>query len=400
MSFQFRRDLEIVWKTANTVLADGEPAYTTDTLILKIGDGITPYNNLPQYGGFDQSIAGGRLSVLQNVPVPPPWGSENWTTASNTLWYVPYRSDKISLWSGATWQQYRFNNTTKLLLTGLSANKNFDVFAYQVNGTVTLSAVQWINNVYRATGLTYLNGVLVRSGMVNMRYIGTFRTTNTPGNTADNLTRRFVYNHYNRIQRPMWRVVRDPHTYSSSIWRIWNNSLNPDNYLQLVRGFQEPLAVYAQTFLRFGYFQLRTMFGLPYSTTVAAPANAGATSLTLTSADDNITPFMATIAIAGIATDPLIGISAVSGNTVNLTAPLPANVSSGAAVIIGPQIWTLDTAANSINPGPLGGGSFATATVSGILPTTDGLTAIIPCEYGLSSDSVFNVAVIAASPDM
>ena len=44
---QYRRDTTANWNSVNPVLADGEPAYDTVSGLLKIGDGVTPYLNLP-----------------------------------------------------------------------------------------------------------------------------------------------------------------------------------------------------------------------------------------------------------------------------------------------------------------------------------------------------------------
>ena len=46
---QYRRDTTANWNSVNPVLADGEPAYDTVSGLLKIGDGVTPYLNLPGY---------------------------------------------------------------------------------------------------------------------------------------------------------------------------------------------------------------------------------------------------------------------------------------------------------------------------------------------------------------
>lgn len=45
-TFKLRRGLERAWKKANPILAEGEPGWTLDTHILKIGDGVTPWLNL------------------------------------------------------------------------------------------------------------------------------------------------------------------------------------------------------------------------------------------------------------------------------------------------------------------------------------------------------------------
>lgn len=41
-----RSDVASNWTSVNPVLGKGEPGYETDTKLLKIGDGSTPWNDL------------------------------------------------------------------------------------------------------------------------------------------------------------------------------------------------------------------------------------------------------------------------------------------------------------------------------------------------------------------
>lgn len=50
-TFQFRRGLAQNWTKNNPVLAQGEPGFERDTYKLKIGDGVTPWNDLAYFGG-------------------------------------------------------------------------------------------------------------------------------------------------------------------------------------------------------------------------------------------------------------------------------------------------------------------------------------------------------------
>ena len=45
-TFQLKRGLASAWERANPILAPGEPGWTLDTHVLKIGDGVTPWNDL------------------------------------------------------------------------------------------------------------------------------------------------------------------------------------------------------------------------------------------------------------------------------------------------------------------------------------------------------------------
>lgn len=53
-TFQLKRGLANAWERNNPILAPGEPGWTLDTHVLKIGDGITRWNEL-------NSISGGQV---------------------------------------------------------------------------------------------------------------------------------------------------------------------------------------------------------------------------------------------------------------------------------------------------------------------------------------------------
>lgn len=53
-TFQLKRGLASAWERNNPILAPGEPGWTLDTHVLKIGDGITHWNEL-------SSISGGQV---------------------------------------------------------------------------------------------------------------------------------------------------------------------------------------------------------------------------------------------------------------------------------------------------------------------------------------------------
>ena len=50
-TFQLKRGLLSRWEMINPILAAGEPGWASDVGILKIGDGITPWNDLPYIDG-------------------------------------------------------------------------------------------------------------------------------------------------------------------------------------------------------------------------------------------------------------------------------------------------------------------------------------------------------------
>ena len=71
---QTRRDTSANWASANPVLLEGEMGYETDTLKLKVGDGVTPYNALAytisqetSAGLFEENATGGGATSTQRV---------------------------------------------------------------------------------------------------------------------------------------------------------------------------------------------------------------------------------------------------------------------------------------------------------------------------------------------
>lgn len=45
--FKLKRGTASRWAELNIILEQGEPGWAIDTRVLKIGDGVTPWNNLP-----------------------------------------------------------------------------------------------------------------------------------------------------------------------------------------------------------------------------------------------------------------------------------------------------------------------------------------------------------------
>jgi hypothetical protein len=70
----------------------------------------------------------------------------------------------------------------------------------------TLEFLAWTNDTTRATALAYQDGVLVKTGALTRRYLGTFYTTSTTA-TADSDTNRYLFNNNNRVLKTM--LVRE-----------------------------------------------------------------------------------------------------------------------------------------------------------------------------------------------
>lgn len=122
-------------------------------------------------------------------------------TAKTTIYLVPYSDGTLALYSGGQWVIRTTSGTS--VAVPATTSTNFDVFAYDNSGTVTLETVNWTDATTRATALTTQDGILVKSGDATRRYLGTGRTTSVSGQTEDSASKRFLWNAQNRVPRKM-----------------------------------------------------------------------------------------------------------------------------------------------------------------------------------------------------
>ena len=175
--------------------------------------------------GGSNSVSDGRLSLSSNTPV-----MLSSVFSATTIYYTPYKGNKISLYNGSTWEIFTFIEPS-LSLVGLTADTLYDAFAYDNVGTVTLEALAWANSdagvSTRTTALAYQDGILVKSDDATRKYLGTFRTTIEGetefsfGGRSENGTeaKLYVWNYYNRINFSSYVAS------SSSSWSY--ASINP-----------------------------------------------------------------------------------------------------------------------------------------------------------------------------
>ena len=80
----------------------------------------------------------------------------------------------------------------------------------------------------RATALVSQNGVYVKNGATARRYVGTICITTSTGQCEDSGARRFVWNFYNQVIRPLYAIdTTDSWTYTTAAWRPANNNVTP-----------------------------------------------------------------------------------------------------------------------------------------------------------------------------
>lgn len=164
------------------------------------------------------SICEGRLTLESGVPL-----STTDQTAKTSLYFAPLHGNKVGLYDGSAWAIYNFTERT-LSLSGYTADKNYDIWLYNNSGTLTLDSTVWTNDTTRATAITAQDGIYVKSGDATRRYLGTIRITASTGQCEDSISKRYVWNAYNRLRRPL-RVIEATNTwtYNTASWRYANN---------------------------------------------------------------------------------------------------------------------------------------------------------------------------------
>jgi hypothetical protein len=184
-------------------------------------------------------MADGRLTLATATPV-----TTSDQTAKTTLYYTPYTGNKLALYDGSIWLPYTFSELS--IAVPATTNTMYDAFVYLNSGTPALELTAWTNDTTRATGLVYQDGVLVKSGATTRRYVGSFRTTGSSGQTEDSLLKRYVWNYYNRVDRVM-RVTDSTNSwnYSTASYQQANNSAA--NQIDFVVGVSEdPVDAFAR----------------------------------------------------------------------------------------------------------------------------------------------------------
>ncbi len=180
----------------------------------------------------------GRLSLTTGVPV-----TTTDVTAAGTLYYIPYGGcSQVTFFDGTAWYQSSFSQIS--IAVPAVASQMYDVFLFDNAGTPTLELTAWTNDTTRATALATQNGVYVKTGALTRLYLGSFRTTTVVSQTEDSgatctgNAKRYVWNYYNRVLRPLCKnETTDNWTYTTGAWRQVNGAAG--NQLDVVVGVSE-----------------------------------------------------------------------------------------------------------------------------------------------------------------
>jgi hypothetical protein len=178
------------------------------------------------------SLCQGRLTLTSGTPV-----TNADVTAAGTLYWSPYQGNQVSIYSGTAW--VTFAQAELSITVPAVANQVYDVFLNYNAGTPALVLTAWTNDTTRATALTTQNNILVKSGTLTHRYVGTVRTVSA-SQLNDSVLLRHVWNYYNRLPRELSKAEStDSWTYSTATIRQANGAAG--NQVDLVIGVQEAM---------------------------------------------------------------------------------------------------------------------------------------------------------------
>lgn len=215
--------------------------------------------------------AQGRLTLTTGVPV-----TTADVTAATTLYFTPFHGNKIGIYDGtANWAVINF--TEKSIAIPATTNTMYDVFGTNTGGVLGLVLTAWTNDTTRATALALQDGIYVKSGTTTQRYLGTIRTTAVSGQTEDSQLKRYVWNYYNRVDRPMFATdsTVPSWTYTLSTYRQAN--ANTANQVEAITGVSEDLveiSVHASAVNGAGTY-IGTGIGINSTTTNSAQTTGG-----------------------------------------------------------------------------------------------------------------------------
>lgn len=195
------------------------------------GSGTHVYIDPATGSGPSHATCEGRLTLTTATPI-----TTTDVTAATTLYFTPFRGNRIGTYDGAAWSVNAFTEKSITLAT-LTSGLPYDVFI--VDATLALELVAWSNATTRVTALALQDGIYCKTGALTRRYLGTICIKAT-GQCEDSLLNRFVWNYYNRALRAMKAVdTTDSWTYAVSAWQQANAATG--NKVQFVVGVAEDI---------------------------------------------------------------------------------------------------------------------------------------------------------------
>jgi hypothetical protein len=162
-------------------------------------------------------------------------------TGAGTVYFALDKGDQIALYDGSSaWETVVFSEMS-IALSGGTASRPNDIFLDYNGGSPALAILAWSNDTSRATALTKQNGVWVKTGDTQQRYLGTVYLDGS-NQCEDSNAKRHCWNLENQRIRPLKRIeTTDSWTYTTASYRQANGSTS--NQVEVVLGIASAVEV-------------------------------------------------------------------------------------------------------------------------------------------------------------
>ena len=175
-----------------------------------------------------------RLTLTTATPI-----TTSDVTAATTIYLSPLTGNRITLLD-ANGIAGVYTTAEISIAVPNTTSTMYDVWVFANSGVPTLELLAWTNDTTRATAIARTNGIYTKSGDTTRRYIGSCRTTAVSGQTEDSVTKRYIWNYYNRSRRTLRAVdATATWTYTTASYRQANGA--SANQIDVVVGVAEPM---------------------------------------------------------------------------------------------------------------------------------------------------------------
>lgn len=175
-----------------------------------------------------------RLSLTTGVPVTT---ADVTGSSAVTIFAVPYQGNIIDL-PDATGAPQRVSSAQFSIAVPATTSQMYDVYAYLNGAVATLELLAWTNDTTRATALVATGGRLLKTGDLTRMYLGSMRTGIVSGQTEDSVAKRFLWNYYNRLPRPV-RVLESTASWAYTVATIRQVRAQTSNQIAMILGVAE-----------------------------------------------------------------------------------------------------------------------------------------------------------------
>lgn len=121
----------------------------------------------------------GRLTLTSNTPV-----LTSSVTAATTIYFTPFKGNKIGLYTGDFWKDYIFSQLS--IAVPSTVYRLFDIFIYDTGTALALEAVNWNQSTAAITGATNATPIVITSNGHGLSNNDIVAVASVGGNTAAN----------------------------------------------------------------------------------------------------------------------------------------------------------------------------------------------------------------------